>query len=166
MTPRGLRVQYLIPNLSPKRECLSIHSSLPLGPRHHAISRNQRKQSLCRTEANCRPQAPLPNLLKETFLLPDGFFHQAGPQIRLLPVPNFGVNRKDPATRSMRGRGRGGEQAATRSRDPSAPAVRRSVANLGFEFMVCRSKNVLYNSVNAFYQLGNNCKNNYNAVIR
>jgi hypothetical protein len=53
-----------------------------------------------------------------------------------------------------------------RSRDPSAPAVRRSVANLGFEFMVCRSKNVLYNSVNAFYQLGNSCKINNDSVIR
>jgi hypothetical protein len=59
---------------------------------------------------------------------------------------------RDPATWSTRGRGRGGEQAATRSRDPSAPAVRRLVANLGFEFMVCCSKNVLYNSVNALYQ--------------
>jgi hypothetical protein len=62
--------------------------------------------------------------------------------------------RKDPPTRLARGRGRGGEQAATRSRDPSAPAVRKLVANLGFEFMICRSKNVLYNSVNAFFQLG------------
>jgi hypothetical protein len=74
--------------------------------------------------------------------------------------------RRDPATRSTRGRGRGSEQAPTRSRDPSALAVRRSVANLEFEFMVCRSKNVLYNSVNAFYQLGNNCKINNNSVIR
>jgi hypothetical protein len=73
--------------------------------------------------------------------------------------------RRDPATRSTRGRGRGGEQAATRSRDPSAPAVRRSVANLGFEFLVRRSKNVLYNSVNAFYQLGNNCKIHNNSII-
>jgi hypothetical protein len=73
--------------------------------------------------------------------------------------------RRDPASRSTRGRGRGGEEAATRSRDLSAPAVRRSVANLGSEFMVCRSKNVLYNSVNAFYQLGNNCKINNNLVI-
>jgi hypothetical protein len=67
--------------------------------------------------------------------------------------------------RSTRGRGRGGEQAATRSIDPSAPAVRRSVASLGFEFMVCCSKNVLYNSVNAFYQLDNNCKINNNSII-
>jgi hypothetical protein len=73
--------------------------------------------------------------------------------------------RRDPTTRSMRGRGRGGEQASTKSRDPSALAVRRSVANLGFEFMEYRSKNILYNSVNAFYQLGNNCKINYNSVI-
>jgi hypothetical protein len=79
MTPGRLRVQYLIPNLSPKRECSSIHLPLPLGPRHHAIPRNQRKQSLCRKEANCRPQAPLPNLFEETFLIPDGFLHQAGP---------------------------------------------------------------------------------------
>jgi hypothetical protein len=66
--------------------------------------------------------------------------------------------RRDPATRSMQGRGRGGEQAVTRSRDPSALTVTRSVANLGFECMVCHSKNVLYNSVNPFYQLDNNCK--------
>jgi hypothetical protein len=73
--------------------------------------------------------------------------------------------RRDPAMSSTRGRGRGGKQAATRSRDPSTSAMRRSVANLGFEFMVCRSKNVLYNSVNAFYQLGNNCKiNNYSVI--
>jgi hypothetical protein len=48
--------------------------------------------------------------------------------------------RRDPTTRSTRGRGRGGEHEVTRSRDPSAPTVTRSVANLGFEFMVCRSK--------------------------
>jgi hypothetical protein len=67
--------------------------------------------------------------------------------------------------RSTRGQGRGSEQAAMRTRDPYAPVVRRSVVNLGFEFMVCRSKNVLYNSVNAFYQLGNYCKINNNSVI-
>jgi hypothetical protein len=92
MTPSGLRAQYLIPNLSLKRECLSIHSSLPLRPCHHAISRNQRKQSLYRTEANCRPQVPLPNPFEETFLLWTGFLTKLGPQIRLPPVPNFGVN--------------------------------------------------------------------------
>jgi hypothetical protein len=79
-------------NLTPKCECLSIHSSLPLRPRHHAIPRNQRKQSLCRTEANCRPQAPLPNLLKKSSPTGWDFFIKLGPQIRLPPVPNFGVN--------------------------------------------------------------------------
>jgi hypothetical protein len=73
--------------------------------------------------------------------------------------------RRDPATRTTQGRGRGGEQATMRSRDPSALVVRRSVANLGLEFMVCRSKNFLYNLVNAFYQLDNNCKINNNSVI-
>jgi hypothetical protein len=92
MTPGGLRAQYFIPNLSPKCECLSTNSSLPLGPHHHAILRNQRKQSLCRTEANCRPQVPLPNPFEETFLLWTGSFTKLGPQIRLPPVPNFGVN--------------------------------------------------------------------------
>jgi hypothetical protein len=91
MTPGGLHVQYLIPNLSSKHECLSIHSSLPLGPHHHAIPQNQRKQSLCRTEANCRPQAPLPNLLKKPSFSQTDFFTKLGQQIRLLPVPNFGV---------------------------------------------------------------------------
>jgi hypothetical protein len=62
-----------------KCDRLSIHSSLPLGPRHHAIPQNQRKQIPCRTEANCRPRAPLPNLSAETFLLPDGSFYQVGP---------------------------------------------------------------------------------------
>jgi hypothetical protein len=74
MTPGGLRAQYLIPNLSPKCECLSTNSSLPLGPRHHAIPRNQRKQSPCQTEANCRPQVPLLNPFEGTFLLWTGFF--------------------------------------------------------------------------------------------
>jgi hypothetical protein len=73
--------------------------------------------------------------------------------------------RRDPATRSTGGRGRGGVEAATRSRDPFAMIVTRSVVNIVFVFMVCRYKNVLYNSVNPFYQLGNNCKINNNSVI-
>jgi hypothetical protein len=92
ITPVGLRAQYLIPNLMPKCEWLSIHSSLLLRPRHHAIPRNQRKQSLCRTEANCRPQASLPNLLKKSSSAGQDFFTKLGPQIRLSPVPIFGVN--------------------------------------------------------------------------
>jgi hypothetical protein len=34
----------------------------------------------------------LPNLSEETFLLPDGFLTELDPQIRLLTLPNFGVN--------------------------------------------------------------------------
>jgi hypothetical protein len=51
----------------PKCECLSIHPFLPFGPLHHAIPQIQRKQSFCRTEANYRPQAFLPNLRKKPF---------------------------------------------------------------------------------------------------
>jgi hypothetical protein len=72
--------------------------------------------------------------------------------------------RRDLATRSTRGRGHGSEQAAARNRDPSAPTVTRSVANLGFEFMVCRSKKCLINSVNPFYELGYSCIINNNSV--
>jgi hypothetical protein len=36
----------LIPNLSLKYDRLSIHSFLPLGPRHHAIPQNQRNSFL------------------------------------------------------------------------------------------------------------------------
>jgi hypothetical protein len=92
ITPGGLRAQYLIPNLMPKCECLSIHSSLLFEPRHHAIPRNQRKQSLCRTETNYRPQAPLPNLLEKIFPHWAGFVTESGPQISPYPVPIFRVN--------------------------------------------------------------------------
>jgi hypothetical protein len=92
MTPGGLWAQYLIPNLMPKCECSSIHSSLPFEPRHHAIPWNQRKQSFCRTETNCRPQASLPNLLKKSspveLDLPPNQAHKSVPP----PVPIFGVN--------------------------------------------------------------------------
>jgi hypothetical protein len=88
MISGGLRAQYLIPNLTPKCECLSIHSSLPLGPRHHAIPQNHRKQSLCRTEANCRPQAPLPNLLKKSSATRRDFY-QVRPTNQTLSCTNF-----------------------------------------------------------------------------
>jgi hypothetical protein len=92
MTPGGLRTQYLIPNLMPKCECLSIHSSLPLGPRHHVIPRNQRKQSLCRTEAKLQTASTSAESSEEIFLCWMGFVTKLGPQIRLPPVPIFGVN--------------------------------------------------------------------------
>jgi hypothetical protein len=66
-TPGALRAQYLIPNLMPKCECLSIRPFLPFGPRHHTIPQIQRKQSSCRTRTYCRPQVFLPNPLKKSF---------------------------------------------------------------------------------------------------
>jgi hypothetical protein len=92
MTPGGIRAQYLIPNLTPKCECLSIHSSLPLRPRHHAIPRNQRKQFLCRTEAKLPTTSISTEFFEEILLRWTGFFTKLGPQIRLPPVPIFGVN--------------------------------------------------------------------------
>jgi hypothetical protein len=66
-----------------------------------------------------------------------------------------------------RGRHEDKDVAVSRQRQVEipAPTVTRAVENLGFEFMVCRSKNVLYNSVNPFYQLANNCKINNNSII-
>jgi hypothetical protein len=66
-TPGALRAQYLIPNLMPKCECLSIRPFLPFGPRHHAIPQIQRKQSICRMRTYCQPQVFLPNSLKKSF---------------------------------------------------------------------------------------------------
>jgi hypothetical protein len=43
-------------------------------------------------EANCRPQTLLPNSSGETFLPPDEFLTELDPQVRLLTLPNFGVN--------------------------------------------------------------------------
>jgi hypothetical protein len=92
MTPGGLRAQYLIPNLTPKCECLSIHSSLLLGPRHYAIPRNQRKQSLCRTKEKLPTASISAKSFEEIFLRWTRFVTKLGPQISLSPVPIFGVN--------------------------------------------------------------------------
>jgi hypothetical protein len=91
MTPDGLRAQYLIPNLSPSANAYPSIRPFRSG---HVITqfREISAKSPCRTEANCRPQAPLPNPFWETFLLWTDFFTKLGPQIRLPPVPNFGVN--------------------------------------------------------------------------
>jgi hypothetical protein len=129
MTPGGLRAQYLIPNLTPKCECLSIHSSLPFEPRHHAIPRNQRKQSLCRTETNCRPQAPLPNLLEKIFPHWAGFVTDSGPQISPSLIPIFGVNSAPRPGSSSRGRvpsrpRRSRERATDRGSDGGVAVVR------------------------------------------
>jgi hypothetical protein len=92
MTPGGLRAQYLIPNLSPNAN--AYPSIRPFRSGHvttqsHKISANspfaERKQTadhklLCRI------------LLKKPSFFWTDFFIKLGPQIRLLPVPNFGVN--------------------------------------------------------------------------
>jgi hypothetical protein len=79
MTPDGLRAQYLIPNIS-----LSVNAYPSIRPFRsgHAITQSrkisansplaERKQTADR-ELLCRI------FLKKSFLIPDGFFHQAGP---------------------------------------------------------------------------------------
>jgi hypothetical protein len=76
----------------PMCECLSIDSSLPLGPRHHAILRNQRKQSLCRTKEKLLTASISAESSEEIFPPLNGFVTKLGPQISLSPVPIFGVN--------------------------------------------------------------------------
>jgi hypothetical protein len=93
MTPGGLRAQYLIPNLSPKCECLSIHSSLPLGPRHHAIPRNQHKQFPCRTEAKLPTASISAESFEEILFRWTGFFYQVRPTNQTPSCTIFGVNR-------------------------------------------------------------------------
>jgi hypothetical protein len=92
MTPDGLRAQYLIPNLSLSAN--AYPSICPLRSGHittqsRKISANsplaERKQTADR-KFFCR----IP-LKKPSFFWTD-FFIKLGLQIRLLPVPNFGVN--------------------------------------------------------------------------
>jgi hypothetical protein len=92
MTPNGLRAQYLIPNLS--LSAIAYPSIRPFRSGHvitqsRKISANsflaERKQTADR-EPLCRIF-----LEKPSFFWMD-FFINLGPQIRLLPVPNFGVN--------------------------------------------------------------------------
>jgi hypothetical protein len=66
-----------------------VPSARATSPRNPAKSA---QQFFCRTEANCRPRTLLPNSSEETFLLPDGFLTALDPQVRLLALPNFGVN--------------------------------------------------------------------------
>jgi hypothetical protein len=92
MIPGGLRAQYLIPNLSP-----SVNAYPSIRPfrsgrvttQSREISANspfaERKQTADR-KLLCRI------LLKKPSFSGRDFFTKLGPQIRLLPVPNFGVN--------------------------------------------------------------------------
>jgi hypothetical protein len=116
MTPGGLRAQYLIPNLTPKCECLSIDSSLPLGPRHHAIPWNHRKQFLCRTEAKLSTASISAESFEEILLRWTRFFTKSGPQIRLPPVPIFGVNNLSTARELLKAEDSRQRRAAARKR--------------------------------------------------
>jgi hypothetical protein len=95
MTPDGLRAQYLIPNLS--WSAIAYPSNCPFRSGHvitqsRKISANsplaERKQTADR-EPLCRIF-----LEKPSFFQTD-FFTKLGPQIILLPLPNFGVNRRE-----------------------------------------------------------------------
>jgi hypothetical protein len=92
-TPSGLRAQYLIPNLMPKCECLSIHSSLlsiratspcdPANPAQTVLLPNGNKLPTAGTSAESS---------KEIFPCRTEFVTKFGPQISILPVSIFGVN--------------------------------------------------------------------------
>jgi hypothetical protein len=92
MTPNGLRAQYLIPNLSLSAIAYPSIRPFRLG---HVITQS-RKISANSFLAERKPTAdrePLCRIFleKPSFSRTD-FFTKLGPQIRLLPVPNFGVN--------------------------------------------------------------------------
>jgi hypothetical protein len=93
MTPGGLRAQYLIPNLKPKCECLSIHPSPPsvraTSPRDLANP----AQTVLLPNGNKLPTAGISaESSEEIFPCRTEFVTNFGPQISLLPVPIFGVN--------------------------------------------------------------------------
>jgi hypothetical protein len=92
MTPNGLRAQYLIPNLSLNE--IAYPSIRPFRSGHvitqsRKISANsflaERKPTVDR-ELLCRIFLEKPSFFRTDF------FTKLGPQFRLLPVPNFGVN--------------------------------------------------------------------------
>jgi hypothetical protein len=93
MTPNGLRAQYLIPNLS--LSAIAYPSIRPFRSGH--VITQSRKISANSFLAERKPIADRELLCrifleKPSFFRTD-FFTKLGPQIRLLPVPNFGVNR-------------------------------------------------------------------------
>jgi hypothetical protein len=92
MIPNGLRAQYLIPNLSLNAIAYpSIHSFRS----NHVITQS-RKISANNFLAERKPTADRELLCRIFLERPSfsrtDFFTKLGPQIRLLPVPNFGVN--------------------------------------------------------------------------
>jgi hypothetical protein len=94
MTPGGLRAQYLIPNLMPKCECLSIHSSLPSARATSVRGPANPAQTVLLPNVNILPTAGTSiESSEEIFPCRTGFATKLGPQISLFPVPIFGVNR-------------------------------------------------------------------------
>jgi hypothetical protein len=92
MTPNGLRAQYLIPNLS--LHAIAYTSIRPFRSGHvitqsRKISANSflaERKLIADRELFCRIFLEKPSFFRTEF------FTKLGPQIRLLPVPNFGVN--------------------------------------------------------------------------
>jgi hypothetical protein len=92
-TPDGLRAQYLIPNLMPKCECLSIHSSLPSVRATSLRDPANPAQTVLLPNENILPTAGISvESSEEIFPCRTEFVTKFGPQISLLPVPIFSVN--------------------------------------------------------------------------
>jgi hypothetical protein len=92
MTPNGLRAQYLIPNLS--LSTIAYPSIRPFRSGHVITqSRKISANSFLAERKQTTDHEPLCRIFleKHSFFRTD-FFTKLGPQIRLLPVPKFGVN--------------------------------------------------------------------------
>jgi hypothetical protein len=94
MTSNGLRAQYLIPNLS--LSAIAYPSIRPFRSGHvitqsrkiSANSPSAERKRIADRGLFCRI------FLKKPSFFRTDFFTELGPQIRLLPVPNFGVNNR------------------------------------------------------------------------
>jgi hypothetical protein len=88
MTPGGLRAQYLIPNLMPKHEFLSIHSSLPSVRATSPRDPVNPAQTVLLPNGSKLMTAGIPvESSEEIFPCWTRFVTKLGPQISLFPVP-------------------------------------------------------------------------------
>jgi hypothetical protein len=95
MTPNGLRALYLIPNLS--LSAIAYPSIRPFRSGHVITqSRKISANSFLAERKQTADREPLRRIFleKPSFFRTD-FFIKLGPQVRLLPVPNFCVSRTD-----------------------------------------------------------------------
>jgi hypothetical protein len=92
MTPNGLQAQYLIPNLS--LSAIAYPSIRPFRSGHVITqSRKISANSFLAEWKQTADREPLRRIfLEKPFFFRTDFFTKLGPQVRLLPVPNFGVN--------------------------------------------------------------------------